>query len=284
MKETNEGVSKLISKVVAYWSDEDYNRATETAEYATKKYPENADLWCLLGRAYLAGTELQAKKADAALRKAADLSCSRPELRSLRIKAKELIGDWTGIIQLFQERQPTDSSDIVILAKAYQSLGGDQASAGSWTNAEGYYRKGCLIIQDAFRAQKAHGNVEALKSLKVDLGVSFVDAISQRVQLDDEKIEIWDAFEITWKADVRHRDAALRGIAAATSWCDAVSRRRKADERTLARLENVLRSLKQVYEGSSRLGDSWKQVVLKADIASRHFEKTIDIQLKAVSS
>ncbi len=265
---TDMEAAKLFNRVLRYWSEEDYSLAVEAAEYAAKRIPRNPDVWCLLGRAYLNGPNIDAKKADAALRKATELGSTRPELEPLRIKAKEILQDWLGIIHLFEKRDRLDASDTLLLARANQILGDNQASAGSWTNAAPFYLRGATVIRDTFVNQRAHGSVEALKSLKADLCFAYFNAVVNSTPLDDDRIEVWDASELIRRYEVHHRETIARAIAAAVAWTNAVLRRRKMDPQTSARLDRLVVAMSNLAISYTKGGESWRPVVARAEHAT----------------
>ncbi|MBP2157478.1 MULTISPECIES: RNA-binding domain-containing protein [Asticcacaulis] len=271
--------SKMFQRVVQYWADEDFALAVEAAEYASKKVPTNPDVWCLLGRALLMGPSPSARKADAALRKAQELGSERPELIPLRLQAKELIGDWMGVVHLLEGETKLDARNTLALGRAYQALGDDQAKSRSWADAESYYLRGATLIQDAFVNHRAHGAVELLKALKIDLTVAFVEAASHKIQRDDDKIEIWDASEKAWQFEVHHRSTVMLGVQAALDWSSALFRRQQFDRSTLNKLSQLARSMGSFSRNIDVRHPSWQivsdrvtQAAIQLSKRSREYE------------
>lgn len=263
--------ARHFQRVVEYWAEDDHQLAVEAAEHASRDVPANPDIWCLLGRAYMKVSPPEAQKADAALRKATEMGSQRPELLPLRIEAKELLGDWMGILQLLEGNSSgLNANETFALARANQALGEAQARGGAWAAAETYYLRGATAIRNAFNAHRAHGLVDPLIQLKNDLMVAYVTAVSRRVERDDEKIDIWDAAAKAWQFDVHHRGAMTAGINAAAAWWAAASRRDKADESTLERARGVLRGLQMLSARLAQRGPGWLPVADLADrVASR---------------
>ncbi|RWB66802.1 RNA-binding domain-containing protein [Mesorhizobium sp.] len=266
---TDSETSRLFQRVVRYWAEDDFSLAVEAAEHASKKIPTNPDVWCLLGRAYLKVPDPDARKADAALRKAAELGSERPELIPLRMEAKEILGDWMGIIHLLEGRSRLSANDTLMLGRANQALGDDHARGASWASAESFYLRGATVIRQAFIDHRAHGLVEPLKSLKFDLTVAYVSAVAHRARRDDEKIEVWDAAARAWQFEVHHRGTAALGINAAADWSAAALRRPRADEATLRRLTTLANALKMLVANIEMHGSGWQSIAkLGSDIAS----------------
>lgn len=267
--------SHLIQRVLKYWSDLDYPLALEAAQHATKVLPKNPDVWCLLGRAYMVMTPPDAKKADISLRQAQEMGCERRELMPLRLEAKEAIGDWMGIVHLLEDQKRPSASSTLILAKAYQSIGEDHASSGSWTSAEEFYLKGARCIQQAFEDHRAHGQVDLLRSLKIDLMVSFVSAVSKRTRRDDEKVEVWEAAETAWQMTVYHRTTMTLGIRSAVEWSRAVLRRPRFDQQTHRKMSSVARSLESLAAKMEARGSGWAEVSAFARSAAKELHGAI---------
>lgn len=255
---------RLFQRVIQYLAEEDFQLAVEAAEHASRKIPKNPDVWCLLGRAYLRGSN--PRKADAALRKAAELGSQRPELVPLRIEAKELLGDWIGIVQLLEAQgHRLDAGNTLALASAIRVLGEDQARVGNWTSAEGYFLRGATIVREAFLEHRAHGMVEPLMALKSDLMTSYVNAVLRRISRDDDKVEAWEAAFKTWKFDVHHRGVMIGGINAAADWSDAVARRDNADPATLRKIRGVAQDFGLLLNELRARGTGWVAVATLAD-------------------
>lgn len=277
----NSEASRLFQRVVRYWAEDDFPLALEAAEYASRQIPSNPDVWCLLGRAYLKGTAPDARKADAALRKADELGSQRPELRQLRIETKQKLGDWIGIIHLLENREGEDGIDLganetLALARAKQALGDDQARVGNWANAESLYQEGAEAIQEAFATHRAHGLVEPLKALKFELAAAFINAVSNQVSRDDDKLAIWEAASKVWKLEVKHRGIMTLGLEAASDWSSAVLRRENTEETTLRRLNGLTRAVSDLSKKIDADNAGWRVVV---DTARR-----VEERLEAASS
>jgi tetratricopeptide (TPR) repeat protein len=269
-------IGRYFQTVLQYWTEEDFVRAVETAEYAAKKYPSNPDIWCLLGRAYLRLSSPNAKKADASLRKASELGCQRGELAPLRIEAKELLEDWLGIVQLLDEleRAPT-GPETLLLARANRALGDIQSRAGSWASAESYYLRGASLIHAAFLSRNAYGYVEPLKALKADLAILYVTAVRRRTASAGDSIEIWDAVAKVWHLEVHHRDLMSAGFQAARDWSSAVLMRTRFDETTLQRMRELRRSMRSILD-TMHPGPGWALVMDVGNGAARAVESAIE--------
>ena len=254
--------SRAFQRVVQCWADDDFTRAVETAEQASRDFSKNADVWCLLGRAYLKLEKPDAGKADAALRKADELKSVRPELLSLRLEAKQRLGDEVGVVQLLEQKGvgKLDAKETLTLAHTFQSLGEAQAQGGHGVDAEAYFLRGARAIRDAFDDNRARGLVEPLMALKSDLMVAWATLIARRVGRDEDKIEVWDAAVETWRSKVFHRGVLTLGINAAGAWWAAAARREKAEPATLARVARVVRDLWALSDQLEQRGPGWLQV------------------------
>src|SRR5690606_32116165 len=90
-------VGILIKKVVSLWADNQPEEALVVAENLAKEYPQNADVFCVLGRAHMNLPLPRFAEADKHLTKAISLNCQRPELFQLVVNAKAGIPDWKGL-------------------------------------------------------------------------------------------------------------------------------------------------------------------------------------------
>lgn len=256
----NRDESLLFSRVLRYWAEKDFPLALEAAQHASKQIPTNPDIWCLLGRAYLLTPIPDARKADAALRKAAEMGSQRQELLPMRLKAKEMLGDWVGIKHLLEGQKRLPAVDTVLLAQALQALANEEARIRNFPGAEKYYLRGATLIQSAFNEQRAHGAVEALKALKADLSVAYVEMVVRRVVVDDQKIEIWEAVAKTMQLGVSHRGITAQGIQAAVSWCSAAARRDRVDVSTFRRMQSLLSAMRILHSKLEERGESWSAI------------------------
>lgn len=269
-------VGRTVRRILACWSAGDFSRAVDQAKSASQKYAQQGDVWCLLGRAYLSVPVKDAKNADIALRKASELGCSRPELFSLRLQAKEILGDWVGIVSLVDEIDPKSRTgdNVLAMARGYKHLADDQYSGGASSSAADYYLKGGKAVQEAFHNQIAHGFVAPLRNIKHDLLVSYFDIVKSLIVRSDDKIRIWDALKTAIENDVFHRGMVGAAASAAVAWSEALLSRPTADTATLKRLVRLLDDLK--YQGArfQTQGSSWAMTREQLSLAA---EKVNDI-------
>lgn len=270
-------IGRTVRRILACWSAGDFSRAVDQAKSASQKYARQGDVWCLLGRAYLSLPAKDAKNADIALRKASELGCSRPELFSLRLQAKEILGDWVGVVSLVDQIEPKSRTgdNVLAMARAYKHLADDQYSGGASSSAADYYLKGGRVVQEAFKNQIAHGFVTPLRNIKHDLLVSYFEIIRSSIVRADDKIRIWDALKTAVENDVFHRGMVSAAANAAVVWSQAVLARPSTDVGTLTRLTRLLEDLK--YQGArfQIQGSSWAMTREQISLAA---EKINDIR------
>ena len=262
-------LARYFTKVVEYWTQNDFDLAVETAEFGSQKYGRNPDIWCLLGRAYLKGPKPDPRKADASLRKASELGSVRPELVPLRIEAKEALSDWIGIIQLLEsvDQKLWRSSDTYAVARANKIIGDEQVSVGNWIAAESNFLRGASVIQKCFNLRRSAELHVQLTSLKTDLMISYMNTVIGRIARDADKIEIWDAMIKMFDLDVYHRNLAASGINALVEWTNSASRRGDYSETTLSRIQGATQFLPRLVTKLEFLEKGWKPVVHLASVA-----------------
>lgn len=255
--------SRLFNDVVRLWSEDDYRKAVEVAEFGSKRYAKEPDVWCLLARAYLKLDPPNALKADAALRKAEELGCARPELLPLRIEAKELLSDWIGIVQVLENKSDSLSAvEVISFARALGAVANDQILSGNYVTAENYFLRGAKLIFETFKRNMAYGYVEPLKALKHDLGISYFGAVRRRIARDDDKIDVWNAYNSIYKLEIWHRSSMDIAAISLGEWWQAVKRRDRRDpvaERICRDALLALNSMIEKIEG--RMG--WERVLFR---------------------
>jgi tetratricopeptide (TPR) repeat protein len=203
--------------------------------------PKDGGLWGLLGKAHLKMSEPDYSAAEKALRRASEEQCTRPELTPLIIEVKENLGDWAGIISFLEDRSHLlQSNELVSLANARMEIGELSHSIGEWHSAEIMYKKGMIEIGNAFNQNRAAGNVEALKQLKYDIGMQYVNSTMRRISTNSEKIELWDAVVDTVEMQVFHRGRVYLAIRSLDEWWSAVEARDQRDQSSARRLRRAL--------------------------------------------
>ena len=185
-------VAGVVRRISALWREKRFGEALELAIIAEKQNPKDPDVKCLLGRAYLLVTPPEAPKADIAFRQGHELKCQRPELPILWLKAKALIEDWMGVLEvtvLF----PETAEMILARAQAYAEIGKLALSSGNLRRASEQWLIGGREIDQAFKNMKARGRESELRALRSWLMEQYVRAIDALTQKADERIDVWSA-------------------------------------------------------------------------------------------
>lgn len=108
----------------------------------------------------------------------------------------------------------------------------------------------------------AYGYVEPLKALKHDLGISYFGAVRRRIARDDDKIDVWNAYNSIYKLEIWHRSSMDIAAISLGEWWQAVKRRDRRDpvaERICRDALLALNSMIEKIEG--RMG--WERVLFR---------------------
>ena len=262
---------RVISRVVAYWKENDAQLALENAKWGDEKAGQkHPDIKCILGRAYLRLDEQDPAAADAAFRAACELGCSRDELFPLWIEAKLLLKDWKGVIDITQR---SDKAAGVILAenihdraKARRELGVTLAGFGNTTEAIEQMRLAIDEINDGFREGRARGRVQELQDIRSALYVDYVRLLD-RIIPADEAFEAWNLCLEAFENHCRRSFLIRTGLKALERWWRHVERERPhAHESTADLMRKLISSVEDTHSQLIEVG--WKDIQLVHDIES----------------
>lgn len=240
--------SPVISEVVAYWHQGEPELALEIAEGQAKKFSENGDFQCLLGRGYLRIEPPDGKKADIAFRRAYDLGCQRAELAMLWIEAKQISGDWVGVIEVsgYADRIAASADNVVSRAEAYRELAQIAVGNGNLLVASERLKEGGKTISHAFAKGRARGRVEDLKELQRWLFAERVRVLDQLIQDPGDHIDVWLASMDAFDNYTRQLAIIELGVSRLASWWRSVQMRDNYEIRSANLMEVQLQKLDTV--------------------------------------
>lgn len=218
---------RVLRTVSALWSQNDASGALETALWAEKQHPDDADLKCLLGRAYLRTSPPNPNQADIQFRRAYEVGCKRTELTSLWAQAKVMSEDWIGLLDITRlpNREFPMTEDLTLRAQSYFKLSEISIKASQLDGAATFCLTGVKEITDAFSSGKVpsyHGGLNEIRSRLLEHFVSIKDGIYTDA---DDHLYVWEACVDAYRLGLR--TTALVELAAARlrSWWTAVERR-----------------------------------------------------------
>ncbi|MET3624026.1 RNA-binding domain-containing protein [Burkholderia ambifaria] len=216
-----------IRRVTTLWAKGDFDDALEIALMLDRKYKDEGDIKCLLGRAYQVISDPNYKLSEICLRTADELGCKRPELLPSWVDAKSGLGDWTGLLQITAFKSDALPSPEILLARAeaYKQLAELEIRSGSPRNAANRYAAGGKEIDDVFKRSRASKNFLELKQLRKEFLTSYVE-ITDRLTADpDQYIEVWFAVILCFDSFVRTPRIIRLGAGRLYAWWTAVERR-----------------------------------------------------------
>ena len=220
-----------INRAIALLRANKADEALELAQIANKKYRDNPDLKCLLGRVHLRTTPPDPRSADIAFRKAHELGCNRAELMSLWIEAKKQLQDWVGLIEvtrLADKRVPVAQNSHT-RAHAFETLGDLATNRGDTGGAAKHYIEGVVEINNAFERGQVRGRVPELKDLRDSLLEKYVRIAERSWPDPDEYLNVWLATFEAFKFGLRHPALLKLGAERFQSWWSAVEGRGRDD-------------------------------------------------------
>jgi hypothetical protein len=220
-------IGKVIHRVLALWRDHLFEDALQEIRRGEKEYKDNPNLKCLLGRTYLKMKPPDARRADAAFRRAYELKCERPELLDLWIQAKKLLGDWIGIVDLTQldAADSLSSENVYLRATAFNQLGNIARNSGDLSTSAKYYLKGGMEIFDAFQKNRAIGRVYDLMSMKAMLFENHVLTLEKLMNDPNDGLEVWLATLDAFRCHAGSTAVMDIGMKSLKSWWSAVEQR-----------------------------------------------------------
>lgn len=223
-----------VRRVVSLWSAGEFEDALSHAIVVDRQRPNHPDAKCLLGRSYLQLEVPDARMAEINLRAAYDLECDRPELISLWIRAKELLGDWNGILDITSRQEIWASDPGILLARvnAVESLAEINLRAGDARSAAHRFRSSADEITNILNRNQGRGALGELKNSRSRLLVSYFQLTKDATSTPDDYIDVWIACCHCFDSYVRSADIMGAGFQRLQDWWRAVERRRKPSEKT----------------------------------------------------
>ncbi len=235
-------VGEVIRRVTALWREKRIVEALDLVRVADRKQPNDPDLKCLLGRAYLILEPPSADEAEVALHKAFELKCQRPELPTLWLKAKMLLEDWMGLIEVTQ-LFPDNAEMILARAQAYAQIGNLAAASRNLRRAADQWLLGGREVDQAFKTMKARGRENELKYLGRWLFEHHVQALDALTRDQGQRIDVWAAVVEAFNCYVRYASIISLGVEALAQWWTAVEQRKPHDLRAKHLMQTQLRKL-----------------------------------------
>ncbi|HBN8384872.1 RNA-binding domain-containing protein [Pseudomonas nitroreducens] len=270
-----------VKRIVSLWSNGAPEEALEHSIVLDKQYPNHPDVKCLLGRAYLQIDQPDPRKAEISLRAAHELECRRSELLTLWIKAKSLLGDWNGLLDIteFTDKKVPDVDVLLARANAVENLAQIDLKAGNVMSAAMRCRDAGTEINNVFKLNKATGAVIDLKQARKNLLSTYFYLTKNNTTDADKYLDVWLTALYCFDSFVRSPRILYLGLEYLQAWWTAVERRENFSEKTekTMRLQlDKLNHIKKIFK---------KQEVPDTDLVStfergfedlnRRFEKYI---------
>ncbi len=191
-------VGMVVYRVIALWKSFEYDEALEVARWGNKKIKKNADIKCLLGRAYMNIDPPNARQADSMFRRSFELDCNRAELFELWVNAKLLLKDWVGIIDITKLAKENIGKDIYfhIRVEAYGMAAEAAQASSNLSRASEYYFNGAREIIQIENEISYSARKGELLDFKEKYAHYYIKTIDQINDTSRDYIETWLAI---WK-------------------------------------------------------------------------------------
>lgn len=245
-------VALVINKVVSLWKNGEDVEALEQVEWGSKRFSKEPDIFCLLGRAYLRvdSDRDNAKKADAAFRKAHSLACKRPELFPHWIEAKKILADWQGIIDVSQFSDQASAGNAFFIDKilAIRELGREAKVRGDIRRSSEHYLEAAESIQYHLDKRLAKGIGAKLIELKIDLVREYIATTDSLYRDQNEYLYTWFACCKAFDLYVRPQPIVYLGLQRLKDWWSAVEYRMEYDKKAPNTLTVQLKQIDKMLE------------------------------------
>jgi tetratricopeptide (TPR) repeat protein len=236
-----------IHRVLALWKQTRHEDALNEAKQAVKKYPNGADLHCLLGRAYLLITPPDARNADRAFSEATRLGCQRSELYGLQIEAKRLLNDWRGMINLTQTTDTRLTPDFVyIRGEAFGAIAEQSINNGNLAEAADYYFQAGKEINQAFDKKKITGRELELREMRARFLGTYVAIREKLCPHQKQHLEVFEAMIEAFRLHHRSDGTIRLGLNRLQSWWTSIEEREHYDEGATRKMRHQLRNLDEI--------------------------------------
>jgi len=234
-----------INLVIALLRANKQDEALEVAQIANKKYRDDPNLQCLLGRVHLRTNPPDPRNADMSFRRAYELGCSRTELMRHWIEAKQQLQDWIGVIEVTRlaDKRGVGSQNVLYRVRAYNILGDLAVGRGDLDGATKHYLDGVGEINDGFREERVRGCVAELKDLRDSLLENYLMLVDRMSPEPDEYLNIWLATYDAFKFGLRHPMLLEHGAEKLKTWWRAVEGRDRHDPKAEAHLRKGIENL-----------------------------------------
>ena len=185
-------VADAIRRVAALWRENKHEDALLVAQVAERRFPDNPDLKCLLGRAYLQKTPADPTQAELQLLQAHELKCTRHELADLWLKAKAMREDWVGILDV-SGLFPQGPETILSRSWAYLQLGEIALKTGNLRRAAEQWSLGLHELDRPPRDTSLRGREVQASRIARDLSENFIRAQDRLLVQAGDRLQVWIA-------------------------------------------------------------------------------------------
>jgi hypothetical protein len=237
---------------VALWKDDNPQQALEVAQCADQRYPDHADIKCLLARAYLKLPSPDPQKAEAALHRASELGCVRPEMMTLWIEAKRQLKDWVGLLEI--TRHVKGCHSITARTAAYSALAEIALKSSNFDRAARHLHTGAEEAHEALERQDARGREGEVRQWRRNLSRTYIGVLDQYTRASEDRLRVWQACLDIFRRDDGDADLLAVAVRNLAMWWGTVEKRERWDPKAHELMLHHLRSANRII-GDERAKD-----------------------------
>jgi hypothetical protein len=258
-------VGGVVKRIVSLWQAGQADDALEVALKCDQDNKDNADVKCLLGRAYLRAVPPNPRRADGEFRKAHQLGCRRPELFGLWIDAKRMLEDWVGLVQITRlaDDQRQGCYYTLTRCQVFDEMAQASIRSGNQSRAAEHYLAAIRDVDQMLETNAVQARVHELKELKTQFASKYILLMERMLSDPNKHIEVWLAAAELATLRVLDFGILSLGIQRLQSWWSAVQERGSADPKALELLRVQRNKLESILHNAKReIGEAqWAELV-----------------------
>jgi hypothetical protein len=257
-RSSSKSIGLAIRNIIVDWKEGRAEQAVISAHRLQAQHPMNGDVACILGAALMKVHPPRAKEADLALESARKFGCSRPELPSYIIDAKEILEDWQGLYEITRSLSSTEFHRDAWLDAFIMACRGLIATAkvrGDWKRvAELAFEVVKRISYKMQRQKVALSFLQQLSNIRFDFAREYFEAVVHQAPRAGDRLEVFEAAVKLVEFEVYIADILNTAISSLVVWWGDVEKRPVIDDAARDILLRQIRRLELLEKGVNALG------------------------------
>lgn len=221
-KENDHNIGFVIRNAINLIQKGDVDESIAYLQSQISKFGKSsANLYCLLGRAYMSLPNPAITQADKAFREAYEKGCSRTELYTYWMDAKYELEDWRGVIQLSNNIDDSFIRGVIALRRlqALYNLAVEAHRRGDPRDYEKKLRETLSFANRIQKYKKGLGEEHSIVSIMVDAAGYYLSAVYERVSpRNRDHLDLFHASMFVYDCYITRKDFILAGCRAILNW------------------------------------------------------------------